>query len=154
MAIVTTLLPLALAIAAKLSADEVKAWLPWLTRQLVALAIRTLPKDQRERYGEEWLAHIVETPGDIGKFLVAIGLVFAGILISLEISGQTQTEASGGSLRSPGLPILGLLPDPESRSLSFITSAAINCSILVMVLYMSGAIKYIPLLGPANLLVH
>ncbi len=97
MAIVTALLSFASVIAAKLSADEIKAWLPWLVQRIVALAAHILPEDQRERYGEEWSGHIGEIPGDIGRLLVAIGFVFAGLAISLDPREQTQVEASAGS---------------------------------------------------------
>ncbi len=159
MAIVTALLSFASVIAAKLSADEVKAWIPWLVRRIVALAVHILPEDQRERYGEEWLGHIGEIPGDIGRVVVAIGFVFAGLVIGIDRREQTQVGASAGpsdrvgrSTYSPGRLNFGLLPEPEYRSVGFVISAL--SAILVLILYIGIATYHIPSPGPANLLIR
>jgi hypothetical protein len=161
MAIVMALLSFASVIAAKLSADEVKAWIPWLVRRIVALAVHILPEDQRGRYGEEWLGHIDEIPGDIGRVIVAIGFLFAGFVISLGSRKQTEVEAcvgpparAGRSAYSPGRSTLGLLPEPESRSLSFLISSSILTFILLLILCIGGAMNHIPFPGPTNLLIR
>jgi hypothetical protein len=59
-------------------ADELKEWCPSLTDSLIKLAVRRLPQDLQERYAEEWRAHIVDTPGEIGKLVCAIGILWAG----------------------------------------------------------------------------
>lgn len=60
-----------------LLAFEINAWYPKLLSQLVNIAIRRLPPGQRERYREEWSAHLSETPGAIVKLWQALGFVWA-----------------------------------------------------------------------------
>jgi hypothetical protein len=57
--------------------DEFKAWLPRLLERIIDLAVCTLPEDQRQRFAEEWRSHVDETPGDIGKLIVALGFLVA-----------------------------------------------------------------------------
>jgi hypothetical protein len=57
--------------------DEFKAWTPRTIEWLIRCAVRKLPEDQRGRYEEEWRSHIDETPGEIGKFYVALRLLSA-----------------------------------------------------------------------------
>lgn len=58
-------------------ADEFKAWTPKIIDWVIRCAVRKLPEDQRERFGEEWRSHINETPGEIGKFFNAVSLLSA-----------------------------------------------------------------------------
>jgi len=62
---------------ARLLGDEIKSWLPWIVERLLRHAVASLPKDQRERFQEEWQSHLDEIPGDIGKLVVAVGFPFA-----------------------------------------------------------------------------
>jgi phage terminase Nu1 subunit (DNA packaging protein) len=57
------------AAAARLLADEFKAWAPWIIERLIRRAVRELPQNLRERYEEEWQSHVDEIPGDIGKVI-------------------------------------------------------------------------------------
>ena len=57
--------------------DELKAWMPWLTKRLLLLAIERLPECQRERFSEEWASHLNEVPGELGKVLTTLGLLSA-----------------------------------------------------------------------------
>jgi hypothetical protein len=57
--------------------DEFKAWVPWIIKLLLQRAIARLPQGQRERYAEEWRSHLDQIPGEIGKLIVAIGLLSA-----------------------------------------------------------------------------
>jgi hypothetical protein len=50
---------------------------PALATRLVRLAVGLLPATQRERYQEEWLAHLVEVPGVLAKFAHALGCLRA-----------------------------------------------------------------------------
>jgi hypothetical protein len=58
-------------------ADEFKAWTPWVIHRLVARAVRKLPEEQRDRFEEEWLSYVDETPGEIGKIAAALGFLLA-----------------------------------------------------------------------------
>jgi hypothetical protein len=57
--------------------DDFKEWTPWLLAWLVQQAVRRLPEEQQERYSQEWPGHLNEVPGQIGKFVVAAGFIWA-----------------------------------------------------------------------------
>jgi lipopolysaccharide/colanic/teichoic acid biosynthesis glycosyltransferase len=87
------------AILGRMFADEIKAWLPWVREQLVGIAVKGLPEVFRERYAEEWRSHLDEVPGEITKFVVALGFVKASLRSSAsEIVGGTITRAIGAML--------------------------------------------------------
>jgi hypothetical protein len=69
-------------ILGKLFADEVRAWLPWIALQITRIAVWTLPENQRERYDEEWRAHLNEVPGALTKLVIACGFLCAAIKVS------------------------------------------------------------------------
>lgn len=66
-----------LALAAKLAADETKAWLPLISEHLLQIAVLRLPETQRERYREEWAADLASYPGEVSRTFRAIGLLVA-----------------------------------------------------------------------------
>jgi hypothetical protein len=57
--------------------DEFKAWTPHLAAKLVHSAVFVLPAEERERFAEEWLSHIDEIPGEVGKLVAAVGFIIA-----------------------------------------------------------------------------
>lgn len=65
-----------------LLAEELKAWLPRITEHLIRCAIKILPNDQRERYGEEWRSYVGEVPGQLSKLCAAFGLIRAAYVIA------------------------------------------------------------------------
>jgi len=65
------------AAASGVLSEEFKAWLPWVRRRIIERAVRNSPKELRERLAEEWPSHVEEFPGDIGKLIVAFGLLAA-----------------------------------------------------------------------------
>jgi len=67
-------------ITARIIGDDVKEWLPWIIRRLVEHAVRRLPEEERDRFEEEWWAHINELPGNPAK-----GVCGMGVSICLEI---------------------------------------------------------------------
>jgi hypothetical protein len=73
------------AAASRQLADEFKAWTPWIIERLVKHAVRTLPEAWRDRFEEEWLSHIRETPGEVGKIMAAFGFLFAARQMSSPI---------------------------------------------------------------------
>jgi hypothetical protein len=82
------------AASSKLAADEFKAWLPSVIKHLIGWAIRSLPDDKRERYAEEWQSHIDETPGEIGKLIVGLGLLPAAWKLSRIIPRKPRARQS------------------------------------------------------------
>jgi hypothetical protein len=89
--VIMTIVGIAAAASSKILAEEFKAWRPCLTKKLVALAVSRLPESKRERYNEEWSSYLEETPGEIGKMLAALGLVWAGSRIGRALQKETRT---------------------------------------------------------------
>ena len=83
MGVVISVLLAALAIlaaaCAKVLADEFKAWAPTIVAKIIKTAVRTLPVELRERFSEEWLGHVDQTPGDATKIAVACGFLLAAL---------------------------------------------------------------------------
>jgi len=65
------------AVAAKVAADEVKAWLPLFSQKLLSLAVARLPEEEQDRFQEEWAADLLEYPGECVRVVRALGLLFA-----------------------------------------------------------------------------
>lgn len=65
------------ALLGKLAADEIKAWLPWITEQLIQAAVRKLPAERQERYNEEWRSHLNDLPSGLAKLWAACGFLYA-----------------------------------------------------------------------------
>ena len=57
--------------------SEFQDWTPKATDRLVERAVRRLPEDKQERFREEWAAHLEDTPGEVWKWRVAVGYLFA-----------------------------------------------------------------------------
>lgn len=74
--------------------DEFKAWCPWFVARIIRRAVRQLPETHRERFAEEWQAHVNEVPGQFGKFIVAIGFLLASKRISLDSSEHRLSALS------------------------------------------------------------
>jgi len=98
--VIMTIVGIFAAASSRILADEVKAWSPRLTKRLIALAVRRLPENQRERYSEEWLSFIEEIPGEIGKVVAALGLICAGVRIGLASRMEGRAEAGARSERA------------------------------------------------------
>ena len=82
-ALVLALIGMVAAVLNLLSGGALHAWIPRFTRQLLDLAIKRLPEEQRERLAEEWESHISEVPGDVRKIAFALGCVSAAQEIAL-----------------------------------------------------------------------
>jgi hypothetical protein len=65
-------------------ADEIKAWIPWLTKRLVERSVSRLPASLKDRYKEEWSRHVEDTPGHLGKFFTALYLFRASVTMRSE----------------------------------------------------------------------
>jgi lipopolysaccharide/colanic/teichoic acid biosynthesis glycosyltransferase len=93
LALITTI---ALAVLATVGAvisrqlsDEFKAWSPWIVRKVIQRAVRQLPENKRQRFAEEWQAHVNEIPGDVGKIVVAFGFLSAAGKISSDLADRS-----------------------------------------------------------------
>lgn len=70
-------LRLLMPVMSRLFGDEVKAWIPYCTKQTILLAVRRLPENHRARFAEEWASHLVEIPGEAGRLAMALGCLAA-----------------------------------------------------------------------------
>jgi lipopolysaccharide/colanic/teichoic acid biosynthesis glycosyltransferase len=111
----------------KLFADETKAWIPWLTERMVRRAIGHLPPDQRERFNEEWRSHLNETPGELSKLFVAIGVVIASKKMTLELSRGERS--------------IPLFADAFKQSMDFGVALALAISVAPCLLLVALAIR-------------
>jgi hypothetical protein len=84
------------AVLSGIVANECKAWIAYLPKWLIRRAIAWVPQESRERYTEEWLSHISEVPGDIGKIVTAVGFVWAA-------KKMPANTAATGALIVPGV---------------------------------------------------
>jgi hypothetical protein len=76
----------------KVIADDAREWTPWVTRRLLDIAVRRLPEGQRERYAEEWAAHLAEVPGVVGKIAVSLQFQIAAFGVR-ELDAKTRLDA-------------------------------------------------------------
>jgi hypothetical protein len=74
-------------------ADEFRAWSPWLVQRVVRYAVSVLPECERDRMLEEWERHVQDTPGDLSKFVVSIGFMFAARRIRSDIAHGNRPSA-------------------------------------------------------------
>ena len=72
--------------------DEIKAWTPWIIELLIHAAVAKLPESERDRLHEEWHSDIRDTPGELGKLVVAVGFVLAALKISHDIGNDFRTN--------------------------------------------------------------
>jgi lipopolysaccharide/colanic/teichoic acid biosynthesis glycosyltransferase len=86
-------LELAKALVQKL-VDEAFAWLPWLAERFVRRAARGLPRSERDRYLEEWLAELKALPGS------GLSQVTWSIRLML---GQREMRRALRTVTTPGL---------------------------------------------------
>ena len=75
--ILTALATIFIAVVARVVTDDLKEWLPWLTRRLIERAVANLPEAERGRLEEEWLGHLNELPGHLAKLYGAYGFLSA-----------------------------------------------------------------------------
>lgn len=57
--------------------DEFTAWQPWLVQKIIALAVSWMPRNERDRWLEEWTGDCEQTPGQLGKIGRALGFVLS-----------------------------------------------------------------------------
>ena len=81
--VLTFTMMLVVALLAAIFRAEFEAWMPWIAERLRRAAIQSLKGPLRDRYDEEWAAHLAETPGHVGKVLTAIGFNWASRQISI-----------------------------------------------------------------------
>ena len=70
-------------IVGDLIANEIVAHKRAIAGWLVENAVQRLPESERDRYREEWLAHLDEVPGLIGQLRHALGCNFKAIQVEL-----------------------------------------------------------------------
>jgi hypothetical protein len=89
------------ALAISLCAVELRGWIPLFCRWCVNAAVRRLPSSRRERYLEEWSAHVddlLDRP--ITAILWAVGTRHAAGKVRREVS-RGASESVGSRRRQP-----------------------------------------------------
>jgi lipopolysaccharide/colanic/teichoic acid biosynthesis glycosyltransferase len=84
-----------IAVAGRLLSDDVKEWLPWITRHLIERAVSRLPENEREKRREEWESDVDEWPGNLAKVYRAWGYLSAAKAIHrIAVSGEERMRAA------------------------------------------------------------
>jgi hypothetical protein len=122
-----------LTVSATLIVEEFKAWTPWMTRWLIERSVFRLPEGLQDRCREEWSSHVLETPGKIGKLIVAFGFLRAANALTLD---YLALVSSGSSLT-----LSFKMPEPESRRGAFTASTLTNLLIMVLLILFTAAIR-------------
>lgn len=101
LAIAIALVSLVGVLMLKLAFSELQDWMPWIARRMINRTITKLPIAERDRYREEWYAHLEECPGKIGKILHAIGCAY-GVrkLAALANESASKNPEQGASTES------------------------------------------------------
>ena len=71
-AVLIVIVSFAASIAGNMLANELYDQAPSFARWLIDRAVMQLPDDQRDRYREEWVAHLNELPGSLAKLCHAL----------------------------------------------------------------------------------
>jgi hypothetical protein len=92
------LLSIAGAVAFRLVCTELQDWIPVLSRRVIDYSVRSLPHQIRNRYREEWYAHLRECPGKLVGLWHAFGCVFGARRLARErvnlVGEQDKTSVS------------------------------------------------------------
>jgi hypothetical protein len=127
-------------VLSKLFADEFKAWSPRLVSALVRSAVSRLPRQEQERYQEEWLSHLEEVPGEVSKLVSALSFQIASLRIeraSLELKRAELPRAPAlrsSETRARMNLTLGLLPEKKLDWRKFALSYGIVLCVLLVLL--------------------
>jgi hypothetical protein len=125
------------AIAGNLIASELYELAPTLARWLVRRAVLRLNKHQRERYEEEWTAHLDDCAGSASKLLHGLGCLICSR--ALRRAAQAQNARHGERRRklerdenpfgllSPAGPILVLRGEAIARLRSIVQENESKC---------------------------
>lgn len=70
----TACAPVAVGLVVTVLSGEFSAWAPILAKRMVHRAVRHLPEADRVATEAEWLAHVEQVPGNVGKVLHACGM--------------------------------------------------------------------------------
>jgi hypothetical protein len=100
-----------------------KNWTPWVTRRLLAVAVLSLPEGQRERYAEEWAAHLEQVPGVVGKLVVSLKFQIEAVGVR-EADAKARLEAWRDELAAADIEIHVLIWSEVMRS--FLDSAEVE----------------------------
>jgi hypothetical protein len=53
--------------------QELRAWMPRMIESIVRRSVKQLPVDWQELYGKKWREQLIAVPGEISKFVTALG---------------------------------------------------------------------------------
>lgn len=84
-----------IAVLTALGAIELYAWLPRAADYLIELALRRLPAHTRDRFREEWGAHLLSIPNSLVRLACAFSLVLGSNHVGRELVAGEIDDADG-----------------------------------------------------------
>jgi exopolysaccharide production protein ExoY len=78
--------------------EELGGWGPKIASLMLDRAVRSLPRDRRDRYREEWAAHIDSMPTAFSKLLTGFGISFAAIHMRITLLDRQQVAKFSGNV--------------------------------------------------------
>ncbi len=87
---------------------ELIAYAEPIARWIIGKAVERLPLDNRDRFREEWLAHLDETPGALRKLWHATGCCLGAAKVGAVLARQTERDKLDS-----GMPTLTEITDRE-----------------------------------------
>jgi len=102
--------------ASRIVAGELSAHVEPLARWIIGKSVKRLPAHERDRFYEEWLAHLHETPGALRKLWHAVGCQIASAKLEHPLRSQipAEVERTITALSSLPLKLSKLLDDHEA----------------------------------------
>lgn len=80
-------------IAGNMLASELYDRAPLFAVSLIEHAVKRLPEHEQERYREEWLAHLNEHHGKLGKVWHALGCVVGRALVAQALASDQRLKS-------------------------------------------------------------
>src|SRR5262245_35029289 len=82
-----------------LVSSELYDRLPQLAGWLIRIAVKRLPENQRARFEEEWMAHLEECPGKLGRFIHAAGCFLGAAKLTRTLNGPKAASVQENQRR-------------------------------------------------------
>lgn len=97
------------AIVGPLLREEFQTRAPDWALNIVWNAAQRLPEDRRDRYFEEWCAHLDAARTPLAKFLASLGFSFASVRMSVEVEGTERIKTLSSDFGMRAVDIVGAM---------------------------------------------
>lgn len=110
---------------------EVAGWLPWLAERIVRQAVRLLPKGERRRYEDEWLAELDALPGrGISAIVFAFRIFVRTREVGRELGGGLIMEKRRSRRVERALRLAREVADRDSGTRKHLVRVSAYCDVL------------------------